>query len=623
MLARLLGDGAPRVLFLHGPAGSGKSSLLRRFARDRSGEAGIIILDCRQVEPTEHGFLAALAAHPSASLTVDLTRGKEHISWSLSKRTVLCLDQYETARLLDTWLRQSQVPNLPSQVSLILSGRDEPHTVWRRLPPGSFEAMHLGPLAPQDGRRLVTETGASPERADAITHVVGGHPLALLMGSMALPEESERPSRDATMSQLLDELTRAYLADLDLSTLHLLEAAAVVRWVTTSLLGSMLPGVDSVEATQTLGELPFMESIDGHLALPEPLRPAILARLRETKPSTALYLRRRAWDYLRSRAAREAGATPWSDAADMIYLLENSTVRGAFLPTDMHRFAIEPADPIDGAAIDEILDRHDSAESAELLRSWWYRHPEAFRVARGWGGEVVGFSVVLPAARLDLDRFSYDPVVAAWASHLRDHPVPHGQEVLFFRRWLTQESGGRPGDVQAALWGDLQRSLLELRPRLRRLYLSTDHPDDYTELIGGMSGSSIPTGEVEMGGGPPFQSLVVDFGPASVAGWLVKLVGEELGVEEDDLIDVIQRQVVLGAGRVDLTPREFEVMSYLRSHTGEVVSRQELLKDVWGADSRLAPSAVDGVIYTLRKKLGPKAKLIETVRGVGYRLSED
>lgn len=620
MLARLLGDGAPRVLFLHGPPGSGKSTLLRRFAGDHRGEADIVVVDCRQVEPTERGFLAALSEHPAASVAVDLTGGRENATWSISERTVLCLDQYDALRLLDTWFRQTQAPNLPERVSLLLSGREEPHPLWRRLPPGTFEAMHLGPLAPPDGRSLVTEMGHPDQRADLIIRLVGGHPLALVMGSMALPAEPDQPSRDATMSQLLGDLTRAYLEGLDPVTLRLLEATALVRRVTPELLGAMLPGVDPVEAVQTLGEFPFMDAIGASPSLPDPLRPAVQDRLNETKPSTAVYLRRRAWDHLRYGADYGGGATPWSHTSDMIHLLDNPTVRNAYDPIGSHQFAIEPATPLDGPAIDEILDRHEPPDSAELLRSWRFRRPEAFRVARGWEGEVEGFSIIITASELDLDQFGYDPVVAAWAAHLGDHPVGRGEEVLLFRRWLGQDSGDLPGPIQAALWHDLQRLLVELRPRLRRLYLTADHPDAFDQILIRMMGEMIPDGQVEIGGSA-YQGMYVDFGPASVDGWLARMVGDQLGVEADDLLDVIQHQVVVGPDRVDLTPREFEVMDYLRRHIGATVTRRELLNRIWGDEDSPSASVVDGVIYALRKKLGPKAGLIETVRGVGYRLS--
>jgi DNA-binding response OmpR family regulator len=73
--------------------------------------------------------------------------------------------------------------------------------------------------------------------------------------------------------------------------------------------------------------------------------------------------------------------------------------------------------------------------------------------------------------------------------------------------------------------------------------------------------------------------------------------------------------------RVDLTPKEFEVVHYLRERTGDTVSRLELLGAIWGYEDELGSNVVDAVIHTLRRKLGSHADMIQTVRGVGYRLS--
>ncbi len=78
---------------------------------------------------------------------------------------------------------------------------------------------------------------------------------------------------------------------------------------------------------------------------------------------------------------------------------------------------------------------------------------------------------------------------------------------------------------------------------------------------------------------------------------------------------------VFGA-RVDLTPKEFELLSALVSHPGRVLRRQQLIERVWGVDAPQSDRAVDAHIKSLRRKLGGARHRIETVRGVGYRFCE-
>lgn len=609
-LRRLICDPAPRVVFLHGLAGSGKSTLLRRFAADVAfGDALVVILDGREIEPTEQGFAVAVA-RAAGSGRLDEIRG----------RVVLCVDHYEVLRLLDTWLRQAVTGSLPGNVSMVLAGREEPNQAWRRLPVGVFEVMSLGPLLPEESAELVRAMGVPAEGVASITRFAGGHPLTLVLGALTARERPPHPVRDVTLSRLLEEFTRAYLDDLDERTERVLEAAAVVRRLSRPLLEAMLPDLDARAGLQALRQLPFVDVAADGLALHEALQQTIAARLRALEPSRFLELRRRAWAHLRDQLRTAPRSELWRQTADMIYLVENPAVREAHFPTGVHNFAVETAAPADAAVIDAIIERHEPPQAANLLRTWQSRCPDAFRVARDSRGDVAGFSIITTSGRTDPRRFDHDPVVAMWLHHLAQHPIAPGQEVLLIRRWLTWDAGNGPCEAQASMWLDLKRICMELRPRLRRNYGVTDHPEIYGPVMEQLDGGVIPGGVVDIDG-RDYHGLYLEFGPSSVDGWLTRLAAAEFGLPEDDLLDVRQRQLLVDGRRVALTPKEFEVIHFLRERTGYAVARAELLAAVWGYEDDLGSNVVDAVIYRLRDKLGEKSDLIETVRGVGYRLS--
>ena len=71
---------------------------------------------------------------------------------------------------------------------------------------------------------------------------------------------------------------------------------------------------------------------------------------------------------------------------------------------------------------------------------------------------------------------------------------------------------------------------------------------------------------------------------------------------------------------LNLTVREFDLLSFLMRNPGVVFNRETLLQRVWGWDFDGGSRTVDVHVQTLRQKLGDAAGLIETVRGVGYRL---
>lgn len=71
-----------------------------------------------------------------------------------------------------------------------------------------------------------------------------------------------------------------------------------------------------------------------------------------------------------------------------------------------------------------------------------------------------------------------------------------------------------------------------------------------------------------------------------------------------------------------LTVRELGLLKEFAAHPGEVLSRDTLLDEVWGMDYAGGTRTLDQHIVQVRRKLGPSGDLIETIRGVGYRLRE-
>jgi DNA-binding response OmpR family regulator len=78
------------------------------------------------------------------------------------------------------------------------------------------------------------------------------------------------------------------------------------------------------------------------------------------------------------------------------------------------------------------------------------------------------------------------------------------------------------------------------------------------------------------------------------------------------------REARLDGVEIELTQREFDLLEYLVRHTGQVVTRDQLLESVWGFLSPGETRTIEVHVAQLRKKLGDH-ELIRTVRGVGYK----
>ncbi len=85
------------------------------------------------------------------------------------------------------------------------------------------------------------------------------------------------------------------------------------------------------------------------------------------------------------------------------------------------------------------------------------------------------------------------------------------------------------------------------------------------------------------------------------------------------VIDRESYMVKVGGDKVFFPRKEFEILYYLASHEGKVVSRETLLSRVWGADVYVGDRTVDVHIRKIREKLGEHSEMIETIKGVGYK----
>jgi two-component system phosphate regulon response regulator PhoB len=88
------------------------------------------------------------------------------------------------------------------------------------------------------------------------------------------------------------------------------------------------------------------------------------------------------------------------------------------------------------------------------------------------------------------------------------------------------------------------------------------------------------------------------------------------------VIDANAGLVEVHGRRVPLTPTEIQVLSVLVAEKGRVVRRRDLIERLRGPGARQSERAVDAHVKSIRRKLGPARAILETVRGVGYRLSD-
>ncbi len=564
-LKSCLRDDGVLVTWLHGTSGAGKSELLDALASYGAATGCMVVrLDCRTIEPTEAGLLASLGEVLGEAVEniADAVRALR------SERSLLLFDSYHVFRLADTWLRQEFIPALDESARVILSGREPPSAGWigSREWQEHFAAIELRAYQAKDEEQIL-----------AAVH---------------------------------DEVPEA-------ATRRALEAAAVLRRVTRPILATLCPDLDADSLYEELAGLSFVERRRDGLAIRDVIRDVIGKGLLAADPEKYRSYQKKAWALLKKQLRQSTRADLWRTTADVIYLLENPVIREAFFPSASAKFSVEPATAADREAVFEIAGAHEDAAGVKALELWWRHLPGAFHSVRSADGDVVGFYCVALPRDVNAQWMQADPVARSWQGDLAARRDARAA-ALFIRRWLGRDDGESPGAVQAASWVDIKRTYLELRPELRRVYLAVHDLAPYAAVATQLGFSVLD--DVAMIGDTVNYSAMLDFGPGSVDGWICDLLGDELGVADDELLDKSTRELLLGGKRIALTPLEFGVVAMLESRPGDAVSRSELLQNVWGQDYAGGSNVVDAVVRGLRRKCGDEAGIFETVRGVGYRL---
>ena len=101
-----------------------------------------------------------------------------------------------------------------------------------------------------------------------------------------------------------------------------------------------------------------------------------------------------------------------------------------------------------------------------------------------------------------------------------------------------------------------------------------------------------------------------------------KLLGKEVLKFEGLEVDMTGRNVLVDGVKVDLTPKEYELLFYLIRNKGIALTREKLLYDVWGFDFYGDDRTVDTHIKMLRSNLKEYRKFIVTLRGLGYKFED-
>ncbi len=518
------------VLYLYGPGGIGKTSLLGQY-RSCCAEIGVPVasLDARSVEPHPEAFLGALQR---ALETEELAL---RVLSQTSGRQVILVDTYELLTPLDSWIREEFLPQLSDQVLIVLASRHAPAPAWR-IDPGWQDLVRPLPLRnlnPDEGRAYLSLREIPASQQGAVLDFTHGHPLAL---SLVAEVFAQRPGfvfraeeTPDMVKMLLEQLVQKVPGPAHRAAL---ETCALVRLTTEGLLAEVLGVDDAHDLFEWLRGLSFIESGPLGLFPHDLVRDALGVDLRWRNPEWFSELHRRARHYYASRLGQTRGLEQQRVLFDYVFLHRDNPLMRPYL--EWQETGTTMPDGLradDLPAIEAMLREHEGLESVRWFRFWAERQPEGVVVYRDPEGEPNGVLVRVALESADPDHRAADPATArAWDFLERQAALRPGELASYFRFWVARDGYQSVSSIQSLVFGRAAQHYLTT-PGLAFSFFAVAEPEFWSPMFTHVDLPLLAEAEFETDG-HRYGVFVHDWRVTPPMTWLDVLAERETEVSE-------------------------------------------------------------------------------------------
>jgi len=510
-LGELLDDGTARVVFVHGPAGVGKSALLRELdRRARAHGLGVYWVEGRELSPGPDALSDALAA------------AREH------PRPLILIDTFERIQSVGGHLRQTLLPTLPATARVVIASRRPPGRAWHERGWDSVVAeLRLDGLAVDEALELLSRHGITALKAEQLAAWARGSPLALTLAAQA-PRADRSAAGEPTSPEVIAALA-ARLIDSELDPRHAraLWVAAIARVTTPELLRDALPGSDADAELGWLVSRTFAEPLGEGIALHELVADALRRNLDLRDPVLERELRRRICDHFYERARRGDLLM----AIDLSHLSRSPAIRWGF--------SWQPASRL---RLDELRSG-DADRIRAALRGTWHERllpgterfiehgPEHITTVRDGRDRLVGYTIALtpPDAPPFCDD---DPLLGPRLVHARRLKTP--ERAVLWRDVVDLTARGDSDVVSMLGMAGILRAA-HSNPRWAYLPINRHLPGalEFSRALGArrIQALDASVGRVRL------ECHLVDYGPGGLLGAQRDLIYRELGLAPGAVAD--------------------------------------------------------------------------------------
>jgi hypothetical protein len=469
------------VLHIFGPGGVGKTTLLQEFGLIcEQLTIPFAYLDVRDVEPSPDAFASALKKVVGAPPEVSL---QDHLG--AHPRFVVLVDTYEALTPLDDWMREVFLPRLPENTLVVLAGRQAPSAAWR-ADPGWQSLTHtisLRNLESSESVNYLSRRQVPDDQHRAVLDFTHGHPLALSLIADVFAQRPDFRFQPEDVPNIVKLLVTQFVQKVP-GPAHraALEACALVRLTTESLLAEMLAVEDTNELFEWLQGLSFIERGQEGVFPHDLAREALATDVRWRNPEWYAELHKRARKHYFDHFQQTTGPVQQRILTDYIFLHRDNPLVKPFFEWQVGVSII--ADSMqhgDLSVLVEMVKRHEGDESARLASYWLSRQSNNVLVMRDSQRNPAGFVLMLALQQTTPDDTSVDPAVRAAQAYLQNHtPLRPGEAATMFRFWMAHDTYQVVGLVQTQIFVNMVRHYL-LTPRLAFTFLPCSDADFWSQ----------------------------------------------------------------------------------------------------------------------------------------------
>jgi hypothetical protein len=480
------------ILYIFGPGGIGKTALLLQFiTQAQQLEIPAYYLDVRSVDPDPASFLDALRR----TLGIDQHESFAQHMAQMS-RCVLLIDTYETLAPLDTWMRETFLPELPENTLVVMAGRTPLSSGWRTDPGWQMltRSIALRNLEPSDARDYLARRAVPSEQHSPVLDFTHGHPLALSLVADVFAQRDDIQFQPESVPDVVKTLLGQFVQKVP-GPAHraALEVCPLVRITTESLLAEMLETPDAHELFEWLSSLSFIEGGQEGIFPHDLAREALLVDLRWRNPEWFAELHRRARKHYLARLGQTSGAAQQRVLLDYVFLHRDNPLVKPFFEWKMGgTFVTDLMQPADMPALIRMVETHEGHLSSRLASYWFSRQPEGVLVMRDGRRQPVGFVMFLSLGRIAPADLEVDPAVKASWDYLQNQvPLRSGEVATLFRFWMAADTYQAVSPIQSLIFVTIVRHYLTT-PGLAYTLLPCADPDFWTNVFAYADLSRLP-----------------------------------------------------------------------------------------------------------------------------------